>query len=200
MTAAPAPAPTATRRTFAGMCSRAITQARQSAVSERADPSSQPRTGFPRSNAITVPSPSATSRAPSIRANRGAIGSEAFRPAITPAARPGAITAARPIAIRERARDMASVVLCIVAIVSVPTTESLRRAGTPFRSNFLAIVGALSYPGLPKQEISSMLITTATTYSLRLSTAPGAPVHSRSRMSGGAQNGKTNALARRLLR
>jgi len=200
MTAEPAPSPAATRSTFGGMCSRAITQATQSAVSERADPSSQPRTGFPRSNAITVPSPSATSRAPSIRANRGAIGSEACRPPITRAARPGSTTAARPIAIRQRARDMASVVLCIVAIVSVPITENLPLAGPSSRSNFLAIVGALSYPGSPKQEISFMLVTTATTYSLRLSTAPFAPVHSRSRMSGGAQNGKTIALARRLLR
>ena len=95
---------------------------------------------------------------------------------------------------------MASVVLCIVAIVSVPIRENLPLAAPSFRSDFLAIVGALSYPGLPKQEISSMLITTATTYSLRLSTAPCAPVHSRSRTSGGAQNGKTIALARRLLR
>jgi hypothetical protein len=44
-----------------------------------------------------------------------------------------------------------------------------------------------------------MLMTIAT-HSLRFAKAPRVPVESRSHMSGAAQNGRTHALARRLLR
>jgi hypothetical protein len=112
------PSPAAAATAAGDRFSRARTHATQSTVSASAEPSSQPRTGFPRSSAITVPSPSATSRPPSMRANTGVIPSDPRLRDMTRAARPGVSTAATPIAIRQRASDMASVASSIAAIVS----------------------------------------------------------------------------------
>jgi hypothetical protein len=113
-----APSPPAALKAPGDMLSRPRTQARQSTVSASAEPSSQPRTGFPRSSAMTVPSPSAMSRPPSMRANTGAIPSELRREPMMRAVSPGATTAAAPSAIRQRATDIARLASCIVSIVS----------------------------------------------------------------------------------
>jgi hypothetical protein len=128
-----APSPAAALKAPGDMSSRAKTQATQSTASASAEPSSQPRTGLPRSSAITVPSPRATSRPPSMRANSGATPSDLRLPPMTRAAKPGATTAATPMAIRQRATDIANDASSIASIVSGRPTHSPSRTVTEQR-------------------------------------------------------------------
>src|SRR4051794_4045304 len=77
--------------------------ARVSPASASADASSQPRTGAPRSMAITTPRPSARSRTPNARDSSFEAGRVASLPTHSRPARLGASRNAAPTAMRPRA-------------------------------------------------------------------------------------------------
>jgi hypothetical protein len=124
--------PTAPGNTLVRIWSRASRHAATSMPSTRADASSQPRTGPPRSRAMCVPSPSARSRAPTMRAKRLVPPRDPSLPVIVRPTNPGARSDATPMAILPRARltarslpsiapdRMRSAVACRCATASCP--------------------------------------------------------------------------------
>ena len=103
MAAEHAPSAIAGQRIAGGIELPASRLAAVSTASDSAPASIQPRTGVPRSSAITTPSPMARSRAPKARASTFTGRRAASEPIHMRPARPGGSTKAAPTARRARA-------------------------------------------------------------------------------------------------